>query len=81
MPAFAGMTPECESIHLRARPADADAILEINERYARRGILLSRTRDEIAESIDTFRVCELDGEVVGIAALRERGCRVLRSCS
>jgi argininosuccinate synthase len=61
------------SFQRRARPADADAILEINERYARRGILLSRTRDEIAESIDTFRVCELDGEVVGIAALRDYG--------
>jgi argininosuccinate synthase len=61
------------SFQRRARPTDADAILEINERYARRGILLSRTRDEIAESIDTFRVCELDGEVVGIAALRDYG--------
>jgi amino-acid N-acetyltransferase len=61
------------SFQRRARPADVDAILEINERYARRGILLSRTRDEIAESIDSFRVCELDGEVVGIAALRDYG--------
>jgi argininosuccinate synthase len=61
------------SFQRRARPADVDAILDINERYARRGILLSRTREEIAESIDTFRVCELDGEVVGIAALRDYG--------
>ena len=61
------------SFQRRARPADVDAILEINERYARRGILLSRTREEIAESIDVFRVCELDGEVVGIAALRDFG--------
>ena len=61
------------SFHRRARPADVDAILAINERYARRGILLSRTREEIAEAIDTFRVCELDGEVVGIAALRDYG--------
>jgi argininosuccinate synthase len=61
------------TLQRRAPPPDADPILEINERYARRGILLSRTRDEIAESIDTFRVCELDGEVVGIAALRDYG--------
>jgi N-acetylglutamate synthase-like GNAT family acetyltransferase len=61
------------SFQRRARDTDIDAILEINERYARRGILLSRTRDEIAESVDTFRVCELDGEVVGIAALRDYG--------
>jgi argininosuccinate synthase len=64
------------SFQRRARPADVDAILEINERYARRGILLSRTRDEIAESIDTFRVCELDGQVVGIAALRDYGAGI-----
>jgi argininosuccinate synthase len=61
------------SFQRKARPADVDAILAINERYARRGILLSRTREEIAESIETFRVCELDGEVVGIAALRDYG--------
>ena len=61
------------SYQRRARVADVDAILKINERFARRGILLSRTPDEIAEQIGTFRVCDLDGEVVGIAALRDYG--------
>lgn len=61
------------SFQRRARLADVDAILQINQRYARRGILLSRTPDEIAESIGTFRVCELDGSVVGIAAMRDYG--------
>jgi argininosuccinate synthase len=61
------------SFQRRARPADVDAILQINERYARRGILLSRTPDEIAEQIGTFRVAELDGTVCGIAALRNYG--------
>jgi argininosuccinate synthase len=61
------------SFQRRARLADVDAILQINERFARRGILLSRTPDEIAEAIGTFRVSELDGEVVGIAALRAYG--------
>ena len=61
------------SFQRRARPADVDAIHAINERYARRGILLSRTPDEIAEQIGTFRVSEIDGEVVGIAALRDFG--------
>lgn len=64
------------SFQRRARLADVDAILQINQRYARRGILLSRTPDEIAESIGTFRVCELDGSVVGIAALREYGAGI-----
>jgi N-acetylglutamate synthase-like GNAT family acetyltransferase len=61
------------SFQRRARLADVDSIHTINERYARRGILLSRTPDEIAEQIGTFRVSELDGEVVGIAALRSFG--------
>jgi argininosuccinate synthase len=61
------------SFQRRARLADVDAIHAINERYARRGILLSRTPDEIAEQIGTFRVSELDGDVVGIAALRHYG--------
>ncbi len=61
------------SFQRRARLGDVDAILQINERFARRGILLSRTPEEIAEQIGTFRVSELDGEVVGIAALRDYG--------
>ena len=61
------------SFHRRARLADVDAIGKINERYARRGILLSRTPEEIAEQIASFRVAELDGVVCGIAALRDYG--------
>ncbi len=61
------------SFQRRARDSDVDAILRINQRFARRGILLSRTPEEIAEQIDTFRVSELDGSVVGIAALRDYG--------
>jgi len=64
------------SFQRRARLADVDAILAINQRYARRGILLSRTPEEIAEQIGDFRVCELDGVVVGIAALRDYGERI-----
>ncbi|MGZ8513057.1 MAG: argininosuccinate synthase, partial [Candidatus Limnocylindria bacterium] len=61
------------SFHRRARLSDVDAIGRINERYARRGILLSRTPEEIAEQIGSFRVAELDGAVCGIAALRDYG--------
>jgi argininosuccinate synthase len=61
------------SFQRRAKLADVGAIHQINERFARRGILLSRTPEEIAEQIGTFRVSELDGEVVGIAALRDFG--------
>ncbi|HEY6608858.1 MAG TPA: argininosuccinate synthase, partial [Candidatus Limnocylindria bacterium] len=61
------------SYQRRARLPDVEAIERINQRFARRGILLSRTPEEIAEQIGTFRVCELDGDVVGIAALRDYG--------
>ena len=61
------------SFQRRARLADVEAIHQINERYARRGILLSRTPEEVAEQIATFRVAELDGEVCGIVALRDFG--------
>jgi argininosuccinate synthase len=61
------------SFQRRARLADLEAIQQINERFARRGILLARTPDEIAEQIDSFRVAELDGAVCGIAALRDYG--------
>ncbi|MGH2356518.1 MAG: argininosuccinate synthase, partial [Candidatus Limnocylindria bacterium] len=61
------------SFERRAMAPDTDAIWRVIETYARRGILLPRTRDEIADQIDTFRVAELDGEVVGEAALRDYG--------
>ncbi|MDQ2674896.1 MAG: GNAT family N-acetyltransferase, partial [Chloroflexota bacterium] len=61
------------SFQRRARKSDVEAIHHINERFARRGILLSRTPEEIVEQIGSFRVSELDGEVVGIAALRDYG--------
>ncbi len=61
------------SFQRRARPEDVEAIWLIIDAYARRGILLPRTREEIAAQIDGFRVAELDGEVVGEAALRDFG--------
>jgi argininosuccinate synthase len=61
------------SFQRRARASDVEAILALNEVYARRGVLLSRTADEIAQQIGTFRVAELDGVVCGIVALRDFG--------
>jgi len=61
------------SFQRHARLADVEAIRHINERYARRGILLSRTPEEIADQIGSFRVAEFDGALCGIAALRNYG--------
>lgn len=56
-----------------ARPADIDAMLRIIDTYVQRHFLLPRTYDEIAGHIETWRIAELDGEVVGCAALRDFG--------
>ncbi|HLY35947.1 MAG TPA: GNAT family N-acetyltransferase [Candidatus Limnocylindria bacterium] len=57
----------------RARLDDVDAIWRVVDTYARRGILLPRSLEEIADQIGSFGVVELDGEVVGIVALRDFG--------
>lgn len=57
----------------RARPGDVDAILAIIETYVERHVLLPRSRDEVEAGIGAWWVAELDGEVVGCAALRDFG--------
>lgn len=61
------------SFQRRARIDDVEAIFKIVETYARRGILLPRSRAEITSAIETFRVAELDGVVCGLASLRDFG--------
>ena len=54
------------------RPAaiqDVEAIFELLADYARMGNLLPRSRTEIAENIEWFRVAESGGKVVGCGAL------------
>ena len=67
----------------RARLADVDRILHIVGTYVERRLLLARTHEEVAEQIGTWRVAELDGVVVGCAALRDfgEGLGELRSLS
>ena len=57
----------------RARAADVDRILEVISTYVAGHVLLPRTREEISEAIGTWWVGDLDGEVVGCAALRDFG--------
>lgn len=55
------------------READIETMLAIIGTYVERRLLLARTYEEIADEIDTWRVAELDGEVVGCAALHDLG--------
>jgi N-acetylglutamate synthase-like GNAT family acetyltransferase len=57
----------------RARAADVDRILEVIGTYVEQHVLLPRTREEIVDEIDSWWVSDLNGEVVGCAALRDFG--------
>jgi N-acetylglutamate synthase-like GNAT family acetyltransferase len=57
----------------RARAADVDRILEVIGTYVEQHVLLPRTRDEIVDEIGSWWVVDLNGEVVGCAALRDFG--------
>lgn len=57
----------------RARTRDVDRILEVISTYVASHVLLPRTREEILEGIGSWWVGDLDGEVVGCAALRDFG--------
>lgn len=52
-----------------ARLADAPAISAITAEYARQGIMLERTDDNIVENIRNFFVAEYCGEVIGCCAI------------
>ncbi len=52
-----------------ATPADLAAIAELIVPFVEQGLLLERTYDELEEWQDNFFVAELNGKVVGCAAL------------
>jgi amino-acid N-acetyltransferase len=67
----------------RARTRDVDRILEVIGTYVAQHVLLPRTREEISDDIANWWVGDLNGEVVGCAALRDfdAGLGELRSLS
>ncbi|NHQ59473.1 N-acetyltransferase [Chlorobium sp. BLA1] len=52
-----------------ARLADAGAISAITAEYARKGIMLERSDENIIENIRNFFVAEYNGEVIGCCAI------------
>ena len=48
---------------------DSESIHRIVNHYAEQGLMLSRSRNSIYESLRDFVVAEVDGEVVGVGAL------------
>ncbi len=58
-----------EIIIRTARLADADAIRHISGRYAKEGVMLERSTEDIIENIRNFLVAEENGQVIGSCAL------------
>jgi amino-acid N-acetyltransferase len=56
----------------RARPSDADAIAKLNNGFAAEGLMLYRTPETVALSIDDYVVAvDHHGDVVACGALKE----------
>jgi N-acetylglutamate synthase-like GNAT family acetyltransferase len=56
-----------------AREADIPKMVKIIDTYVERRLLLKRTPEEILAQLPSWRVAELDGEVVGCASLTDFG--------
>ncbi|WP_168119476.1 N-acetyltransferase [Paenibacillus sp. HB172176] len=56
-----------------ATMSDVDNLFDLIKDYAEKGIMLPRTREAIAHTIDAFVVAELDGQVVGCGSLTRLG--------
>ncbi|MBR2365251.1 MAG: N-acetyltransferase [Lentisphaeria bacterium] len=57
----------------KAVVSDVDDIHTILQEYAASGLLLPRTKEDLAMRIGNFRICEKDGRFAGCAALRDYG--------
>ncbi|EOS57804.1 N-acetyltransferase [Paenibacillus barengoltzii] len=57
----------------QANLADVEPLYNIIEGYARRGIMLPRSRKVLERQIQDFVVAEVDGEVVGCGSLCKLG--------
>lgn len=53
----------------KARLTDVETIHELVNYYAKKGLMLSRSRSELYEYIRDFAIAEINNEIVGIGAL------------
>lgn len=53
----------------KANLTDSETIYDLVNYYAKKGLMLSRSRSSIYEYIRNYSVMEIDGQVVGIGAL------------
>jgi amino-acid N-acetyltransferase len=57
----------------KALPQDVDALYELIQGYAAKGIMLPRSREALARNIDTFVVAEDEGRLIGCGSLCRLG--------
>lgn len=57
----------------KAHIDDVDQIYTLIDDYAKRGIMLPRSKELLARSIDTFTVAEAEGRIVGVGSLCQLG--------
>jgi amino-acid N-acetyltransferase len=57
----------------KALPQDVDALYELIQGYAAKGIMLPRSREALARNIDTFVVAEDEGQLIGCGSLCRLG--------
>lgn len=53
----------------KAKLSDTEAIHKLVNFYAKKGLMLARSRSSLYENIRNYSVMELNGEVVGVGAL------------
>lgn len=64
------VTREVKAMFIRkAKLTDSESIHKLVNHYAKKGLMLARSRSAIYENIRNYSVMENDGEVVGVGAL------------
>lgn len=53
----------------KAKLSDSEAIYNLANFYAKKGLMLARSRSSIYENIRNYSVMEVDGQVIGVGAL------------
>ncbi|MDB5052234.1 MAG: acetyltransferase [Bacilli bacterium] len=63
------MTVECR----KAQMVDVEALFEIIQGYAEKGIMLPRSKEMLHHQLDMFVIAEVDGHMVGCGSLCQLG--------
>ncbi|HUC93219.1 MAG TPA: N-acetyltransferase [Paenibacillus sp.] len=62
-----------EAVCRKATSGDVEALYALIEGYARKGIMLPRSRETLNRQIDTFVVAEVENRIVGCGSLCKLG--------